>query len=185
MRDGRFQVARGHAAANRWVRLQGPTMTSGPRDTEDWRPPEWARRHLADEGWREANATRVLVVDDDEMFRRTTARVLRAVGYTVTEAADGADALRLLNVMRFDVVLLDLRLPPFDGIGLVRQVRHLPPVISVSGYALDDDARTEMSESIVAHLRKPVPPQQLLDTVETAVRPRHVLREEPEPTGSY
>jgi CheY-like chemotaxis protein len=111
----------------------------------------------------------VLVVDDNDDFRSSTSDILRTVGYTVFEAADGEDALSLLTTMRFDAMVLDLKMPRRDGASLLSALSEPPTVVVVSAFELDDETRHRAGSTIVAHLSKPVPPQQLLDAVADAV----------------
>lgn len=111
----------------------------------------------------------VLVVEDNEDVRSSLSHILRTVGYTVIEAADGEDALGLLTTVRFDAMVLDLKMPRRDGASLLSALSEPPAVIVVSAYELDDETRHRAGSTIVAHLSKPVPPQQLLDAVADAV----------------
>jgi CheY-like chemotaxis protein len=110
----------------------------------------------------------VLVVEDNESIRSSMSEILRTVGYTVIEAADGEDALSLLT-MRFDAMVLDLKMPRRDGASLLSALSEPPAVVVVSAFELDDETRHRPGSTIVAHLSKPVPPQQLLDAVADAV----------------
>jgi two-component system copper resistance phosphate regulon response regulator CusR len=76
---------------------------------------------------------RVLVVDDSERVRKTLATGLHAHGMAVETAADGAEALRLLNGLSFDVAVLDLVMPRVDGMEVLRELktRHSKPRILV------------------------------------------------------
>ncbi len=66
---------------------------------------------------------RVLVVDDSERVRKTLAAGLHAQGIAVETAADGADALRLLNGLPFDIVVLDLMMPRVDGMQVLQELK--------------------------------------------------------------
>ncbi len=87
------------------------------------------------------------MVDDDEDVRDSVAAILGTVGYTVMAAADVDEAPRLLTSTRFDTMVLDLKMP-----------------------RLDDGDRDRVGDAIVAYLRKPAPPQRLIDAVDGAVR---------------
>ncbi len=78
---------------------------------------------------------RILVVEDDLETRRALARELRARGYAVEEAEDGATAQRRWLARRPDVVLLDLGLPDLDGLTLVTRFRRdaATPIVILSG----------------------------------------------------
>jgi CheY-like chemotaxis protein len=112
----------------------------------------------------------VLVVDDNEAVRTSLSDILRTVGYTAIEAADGEDALNLLSTMRFDAMVLDLVLPRRDGASLLSVLSHPPPVVIISATDLDDESRQHLGPKVVRQLAKPVPPQRLLDAVADAVR---------------
>ena len=81
----------------------------------------------------------VLLVDDEPLVRRMTGRALAGSGYTVLEAAHGAEALELLRAgHRADVVVSDVMMPRMNGVELTRVLRReFPalPVILMSGYA--------------------------------------------------
>jgi two-component system copper resistance phosphate regulon response regulator CusR len=66
---------------------------------------------------------RVLVVDDSERVRKTLATGLHAHGMAVETAADGAEALMLLNGLPFDVVVLDLVMPHVDGVQVLQELK--------------------------------------------------------------
>ena len=73
-------------------------------------------------------ARQVLVVDDEPLIRWCIAETLGAAGYGITEAQDAASALRALTGMpEPDVILLDLRLPDSNDLGLLRQIRSIAP----------------------------------------------------------
>src|SRR5438552_16066157 len=78
----------------------------------------------------------VLLVDDDALLRRSTARLLRQAGHRVEEQPDGEAALQALSKSNYDVVLTDLSMPRLDGLELLRRIRAFDselPVILVTG----------------------------------------------------
>jgi CheY-like chemotaxis protein len=115
----------------------------------------------------------VLLVDDDRLFRETTAERLRGAGYAVHEAPGHRDALDLLDEGRpFDLLCTDLVMPEgMGGLALARLARARRPslkVLYVTGY---DVGLRQDTDAIV--LRKPVQPESLLVEVERimALRP--------------
>ena len=144
-------------------------MVTGFENREAWAPPAWSRvtRSFGNPG--RPNAMAVLVVDDEESVRASVADVIRTVGYTVIEASDGHDALRFLTTMRFNAMVLDLHMPRLGGIAMLSALSKPPPVVVLSGYELDEEDRREFGQAIVTHLRKPVPPEMLLDVLADAV----------------
>lgn len=84
---------------------------------------------------------KVLVVDDNEVNRDVLGRRLEREGYRPTMAASGVEALAMLAAARFDLVLLDIRMPEMDGFEVLRRMKASPammdiPVVLIS--ALDD-----------------------------------------------
>src|SRR5581483_10136891 len=78
----------------------------------------------------------ILLVDDDALLRRSTARLLRQAGHRVDEQPDGEAALQALSKGNYDVVLTDLSMPRLDGLELLRRIRSFDselPVILVTG----------------------------------------------------
>jgi two-component system KDP operon response regulator KdpE len=115
---------------------------------------------------------RVLVVEDEAQIRYALRRYLESNGYQVRESEDGACALREFDAFKPDVVLLDLMLPDFSGVDVVRQLRrqHETPIIVVS--ALGDE-RTKVSaldEGADDYLTKPFGMEELLARLRVALR---------------
>jgi PAS domain S-box-containing protein len=69
----------------------------------------------------------VLIVDDNSMNRHMLESQLRSWGMLATVAASGAEALRIMETMRFDVALVDLHMPEMDGVALARKIRAAYP----------------------------------------------------------
>jgi DNA-binding NtrC family response regulator len=81
---------------------------------------------------------RILVVDDEKIKRVTLADDLAGQGHDVVAAADGAEALRVLEEERFDLVVTDLKMPGIDGLELLKRVKQSSPpgveVIMMTAY---------------------------------------------------
>ena len=74
----------------------------------------------------------VLVVDDEPLIRWSVAETLSGRGMTVAQASDGASTLKVLrNEPRFDVIVLDLRMPDVDDLSLLEKIRELYPSTAV------------------------------------------------------
>ncbi len=121
---------------------------------------------------------RVLVVDDDELVRRTIKLTLQRAGHEVIEAADGGKALSLLENAGdapIDLAVSDLIMPEIDGIGLILAMRKKFPtirVIAISGGArinAEDYLRMTKSLGAFATLPKPFTPEQLIKLVAEAL----------------
>jgi CheY-like chemotaxis protein len=123
-------------------------------------------------------AARVLVVDDDPAMRAMVERVLRPAGYAVLAAANGEEALRVLEHGGVDVVLTDLLMPDMDGIELIRTLAARAPdlpVVTLSGADASGPGnllRAAQMLGAVATLAKPVAPAELRDAVDHLLAPR-------------
>jgi DNA-binding NtrC family response regulator len=76
-------------------------------------------------------SVRVLVVDDNEVFRRPLQRTLEAAGYEVVAVPSGEDALDVLDRSTVDLVLTDRRLPEMDGVYLTRRIKAMRPTLAI------------------------------------------------------
>ena len=86
----------------------------------------------------------VLVVDDEGDSRDFVSRFLQRMGHRVSTAQDGRDALRKLLDQKPDVLVLDVRMPELDGVGLLEVMRsylrwHTLPVVIVSAHATGEE----------------------------------------------
>lgn len=82
---------------------------------------------------RERNTTlknRILIVEDEPVLQKNIAISLRREGYEVMEASSGADAWRILDVSSIDFLILDVGLPDYNGLELLKEVREVHPRLS-------------------------------------------------------
>ncbi len=101
---------------------------------------------------------RVLVVDDEEPFRRLLKKELSRKGFSVEVASEGEAALKLLKESAFDVLLLDVLMPGLDGISVMKRLRRdptAPPVIVLTGKATIETAVEAMKNGAYDYLTKP------------------------------
>ncbi|MBC7256760.1 MAG: response regulator [Chloroflexi bacterium] len=102
---------------------------------------------------------KVLVVDDDAGIRETMADILALEGYEVTLAADGEEAIAIAQRERFDVALLDIRMPKMDGVETLKILKKMAPemrVIMITGFEVGDLADEAMEFGAEAVFRKPL-----------------------------
>jgi two-component system response regulator HydG len=121
---------------------------------------------------------RLLLVDDDRTFRLSTATLLRQDGHEVTEAAEGVSAVELLKDEDFDLILLDLRMPGLDGIGIVEVLRtwgNDTPILMISGFGTVDTAVSALHTGADDFLSKPVEPDVLSARVDALLERRPSL----------
>ena len=121
---------------------------------------------------------RVLLVDDQDLFREGVAVIVDAQdGMTVVgSAGDGHEAVRLVDELNPDVVLMDIRMPELDGVEATRQIfspdrvasRERPVrVVVLTTFNLDDRAATAIRHGASGFLLKDTTPTQLRDAIRT------------------
>jgi DNA-binding response OmpR family regulator len=112
---------------------------------------------------------RILIVEDDSDLRRMFRTALSMTGYVVDEAADGLEALRIIEARPPDLVVLDLMLHALDGLSVQQELAgraitsHIPIVI-VTGSDIEVDAL-----NVSCLMRKPVMPDELIRTVQSCL----------------
>lgn len=111
----------------------------------------------------------VLVVDDEEDLREIFGAWLGRRGCTVLTAANGAEALKVLETAKVDVLVSDIRMPVMGGVALVRRVYELelevPSIIFVSGYG-DVEPREMYGLGVEALIEKPLNRKDFIRTLE-------------------
>jgi two-component system KDP operon response regulator KdpE len=126
----------------------------------------------------EQQGPRILLVDDEEPVRQVLGVALRPAGYTMYQVGNGGEALRTFQLVRPDLVLLDLDLPDIDGKEVIRRLRAraFTPIIVIS-------VRDEESEKICSldtgaddYVTKPFGVGELLARIRVALRSLNVTQ---------
>ncbi|NGZ83631.1 hybrid sensor histidine kinase/response regulator [Duganella aceris] len=114
----------------------------------------------------------VLVVDDEEDARELIKRILADCNADVLTAATAGEALNLLQHARPDLMVSDLGMPEVDGYGLLDRIRALGPArggdlpaIALTAFARSEDRIKALSSGFLAHISKPVEPNELIAKV--------------------
>jgi DNA-binding NtrC family response regulator len=113
----------------------------------------------------------ILVVDDEEPFRRLLKKELSRKGYAVEVAHDGSEALRLLHDRSFDIILLDVVMPGVDGISLMKKMKEdpgTPAIIVLTGKATVETAVEAMKNGAYDYLTKPYKLDELAIVIDRA-----------------
>jgi DNA-binding NtrC family response regulator len=100
----------------------------------------------------------VLVVDDEELYRRSLERILTRVGHEVSEARDAHEALAIATAQPIDLVLADVRMPGLNGLELVRQLHEIHPdlpCIVVTGFGGPEQSIEALRAGAFWYLEKP------------------------------
>jgi DNA-binding response OmpR family regulator len=111
---------------------------------------------------------KVLLVDDERRFASVLTKRLRLRGVDVAYACSGEDALEAARAERFDVALLDIKMPRIGGIELRRRLAEISPgmrFVFMTGHGSMDDY--EVGSAVAsAYLAKPVEIEELVETLE-------------------
>lgn len=123
---------------------------------------------------REDGKLRILVVDDEPTLRLGFAYALSGRGTEVETAATGRIAVDRISSSRFDIIVLDLRMPDLDGIGVIRFLRGkgcVTPIILCSAALSPHAALEAIRYGVVDFLLKPVRPIDLRQAVDFVIQP--------------
>ena len=115
---------------------------------------------------------RILVVEDDDLLRRTYEMLLRCEDFEVSCAENGAEGLRLFQEQPFDLILTDRNMPGMDGVGLIKAVRELSshvPIIMISGSLSREPLEPDVAPEVCAALPKPVSAKEICAAIEFAL----------------
>jgi two-component system chemotaxis response regulator CheY len=109
----------------------------------------------------------ILVVDDDPSIRQTVREILDLEGYPVETAADGREALRLVERHEPSLVLLDMRMPELDGWGFAREIRERGIELPILVMTAAENARSWAAEiGADGYVAKPFELDELLAAIE-------------------
>ena len=123
-------------------------------------------------------ATRLLVVDDEESVAITVSEVLRLEGFEVDTAMSGADAAVQLGRAHYDLVLTDLHMEEGDGISVLEEVRRVSPMtisIVLTGFASVESAIAALRKGAYDYLVKPCIIEELKLTVRRGLEHRRLM----------
>jgi CheY-like chemotaxis protein len=117
----------------------------------------------------------ILVVDDDELVLLAIQELLTPLGFSVTLAANGPDALRKAANRRFEVVILDVIMPEMDGFEVCRRMRQLEsyqetPILMLTAKSGEEDKQRGMEAGANLYLPKPIAPKRLIALIEEALK---------------
>ena len=127
-----------------------------------------------------AERSKVLVVEDDERIRTLFEDALSVLGYHVTTASTGAEAIELIQGQLFDTVLCDIRMPKMDGLEILREIKRHDPsveVVMVTGYPTVNTAVEALKLGAYDYLAKPVRLEELQHLM-ARLTERRLLRRE-------
>ncbi|MCB9266743.1 MAG: sigma-54-dependent Fis family transcriptional regulator [Lewinellaceae bacterium] len=114
----------------------------------------------------------ILIVDDEKSIRRTLREILEFEKYQVDEATDGMECLVKLKKEKYDVIILDIKMPRMDGMEALERIQVLAPdipVVMISGHATIDTAVEAVKKGAFDFISKPPDLNRLLITIRNAM----------------
>lgn len=118
------------------------------------------------------NGANILVVDDDDRIRELLKRYLNANGFNITVAKDAIDARKLVDLIEFDLIVLDVMMPGEDGISLTSSIRleRDTPILLLTARGEPNDRISGLSAGADDYLPKPFEPEELLLRINNILR---------------
>jgi PAS domain S-box-containing protein len=109
---------------------------------------------------------RIMVVDDEMVVRDLVKRVLTGEGYEVDTLDNSADALKKIEGQRYNLIMLDIKMPGMDGVELYRRIQEkakslMPRVVFITGDMLSKDTEKFLSKTELTHIAKPFDAEEL------------------------
>jgi len=121
----------------------------------------------------ENSKKRILVIDDDKSILRTFTRILQKNGYDIEVAETGKEAIEKSKKNRYDLALIDIRLPDMDGTDLLIKLQKTMEdavKIMITGFPSLETGVKALDEGADAYLVKPVKPEELIALIDEKLK---------------
>ncbi|MDR2610954.1 MAG: response regulator transcription factor [Clostridiales Family XIII bacterium] len=124
----------------------------------------------------------ILIVDDEQKIRNVIKEYAEFNGFTVSEAADGMDAVNMVRENDYDIIIMDVMMPKLDGFSAVKEIRKVKdiPVIMLSARGEEYDKLFGFELGIDDYIVKPFSPKELMARINVALTRRSPAKDEPE-----
>ncbi len=113
---------------------------------------------------------KILLVEDNITNQIVARTILEKLGYQVDTAINGKEALKILEVENYDLILMDCQMPEMDGYEATRRIREQEkvhkPILAMTAHAMKGDREKCLASGMDDYIPKPVDPQVLADTIE-------------------
>jgi len=127
-------------------------------------------------------ALRILIAEDNVTNQKVVCGILNKMGHSTTAVANGKEAVDVLKVVPFDLVLMDIQMPEMDGFEAAAMIRnpasevrdHNVPILALTAHALEDDRRKCLETGMNGYIAKPVTTKSLLSALEDIVARRGI-----------
>ena len=121
---------------------------------------------------------RILVVDDNIINQKVAVSLLKRLGLRADAVANGAEAVKALELLPYDLVFMDVQMPVMDGFEATRLIRHSQspvrdhdiPIIALTAHAMQSDRERCLDAGMNDYVSKPISPEALLATLKRWLR---------------
>ncbi|MBN1225151.1 MAG: response regulator [Candidatus Aminicenantes bacterium] len=135
------------------------------------RPPHIVTRYSVKEGKKQR--TRILLAEDNTINRKLALRILEKAGYRADSAANGKEALKSVEQISYDLILMDVEMPEMNGLEATAAIRkneegqesHIP-IIAMTAHALKGDKDRFLEAGMDDYIEKPIQPEKMIETIE-------------------
>lgn len=127
---------------------------------------------MSDETEQTSPKRRVVVAEDESLIRMDIVEILKDNGFEVVgEAGDGLSAVQLVEDLKPDLVVMDVKMPELDGISAAERIneRHLAPVVLLTAFSQKELVDRASEAGALAYVVKPFTPADLLPAIEIAL----------------
>lgn len=110
----------------------------------------------------------ILIVDDDKFILNVFSRILQKQNYDVDGVETGQEAIEILEKKKYDLALIDVKLPDIDGTDLLSKIHSVNPdmiKIVITGFPSLEHATEVMDKGATAYLVKPVKSEELIELI--------------------
>ncbi len=124
---------------------------------------------------RPGRSAHVLVVDDNATNRMVVEALCEMFDCSTESVVDGVEAVEAAKAGRFDVILMDIKMPRMDGVTAAREIRQLPapagrvPIVALTANADPDEVAVYIAAGMRAVVEKPIKPERLMEALEAAL----------------
>ena len=131
-------------------------------------------------------AQRILIIDDEEIVLESCRRIFSSEGFNVVITASPNEGLKLASDSSFDVILVDWKMPGFDGMDVIEELERRTPasaVVMISGFPSTGRAVEAMKRGAMDYVSKPFTPEEITEAVKRAMQRK--LTEEKKALGRF
>ncbi|MEW6087850.1 MAG: response regulator [bacterium] len=117
-----------------------------------------------------ATKLKVLIVDDNERFCNNIVDILELKGYDISGVYDGYQAVEAVKKQKFDIVLMDIKMPGMNGVDTVKMLRTIDPdinIVMITAFADDSVYKDELKNSNLKIMQKPMDIDKLCTVLES------------------